>query len=70
MGGMNTSMCLMCGRTRGSVWVLRSRGQFAEACELPALLAAHVDPLMRMWARHLARGPDDMRVGSVAHAHV
>lgn len=23
-----------------------------------------------VWARHLARGPDDMRVGSAAHTHV
>ena len=27
-------------------------------------------PPMRTWARRLARGPDDMRVGSAAHVHV
>ena len=31
---------------------------------------AHVGPMTCEWVRHLARGPDDMRVGSAAHAHI
>ena len=33
-------------------------------------ITAHVGPLICAWARRLARGPDDMRVGSAAHVHV
>ncbi len=32
------------------------------ARELPAFLAAHVDPLIRTWVRHLARGPSNPHV--------
>ena len=36
--------------------------------ELPALLAAHVDPMACAWVRHFARGSDDMRVGPLIRA--
>ena len=39
-------------------------------CHGSSLLRLGAGPLMRAWARHLARGTDDMRVGSAAHAHV
>ena len=38
------------------------------ARELPALLAAHVDPMVCAWVRHFARGSDDMRVGPLIRA--
>ena len=31
---------------------------------------AHVNPMTCAWVRHLAREPDDMRVGSATHAHI
>lgn len=63
----------MCGRTsgHGQVWALGVR-----ECSSPRHASClHSSPrawapLTRAWARHLARGPDDMRVGSASHAHV
>ena len=56
----------MCGRTsgHGQVWALGVR-----ECSSPRHASClHSSP--RAWARHLACGPDDMRVGSASHAHV
>ena len=31
---------------------------------------AHANPMTCAWVRHLAREPDDVSVGSAAHAHI
>ena len=36
----------------------------------PGPVESRLGPLTRAWARHLARGPDDMHVGSAAHTHI
>ena len=74
---MNTPTCPACGRTIGRVRTLSVRG----AVHRGSLIAcaphracgpntSRVGPMRCTWARHLARGTDDMRVGSAAHAHV
>ena len=75
--GVNAFTCLMGGRTIGRVRALSVRGAVRQG----SLIAraphrargpntSRVGPMRCTWARHLARGTDDMRVGSAAHAHV
>ena len=69
--GVNAPTYLICGRTSGLVWALGVR-----ECSSPRHASCLRSsprawaPLTRAWARHLARGPDDMHVGSAAHTHI
>ena len=59
------------------VWALRFRGAVRRgvlaACALRRAGGpsdSHIIPMICVWARHLAREPDDMRVGSAAYVHI
>ena len=59
------------------VWALSVRGAVRRgvlaACALRRARGpsdSHIIPMICAWARHLAREPDDTRVGSAAHAHI
>ena len=55
-------------RTLLKVHSIELHAKLLRARELPALLAAHVDPMVCAWVRHFARGSDDMRVGPLIRA--
>lgn len=57
----------MCERLIGK---LRATLLRLVAVVVGAPVTTHVGPACGAWARHLARGPDDLRVGSAAHTHV
>jgi len=74
---MNTPTCPACGRTIGRVRTLSVRGAVHRGSQIACAPhrargpnTSRVGPMRCTWARHLARGTDDMRVGSAAHAHV
>ena len=56
-------------RTLLKIHSIELHAKLLRARELPALLAARVDPLIRAWVRHFARGSDGTRVGG-AQAHI
>ena len=57
----------MCERLIGK---LRATLLRLVAVVVGAPVTTHVGPACGAWARHLARGPDDMRVGSAAQVYV
>ena len=44
-------------RTLLKVHPIELHAKLLRACELPAFLAAHVDPTLRAWVRYCGRGP-------------
>ena len=59
------------------VWTLSFRGAVRRgvlaACALRRARGpsdSHIIPMICAWARHLAREPDDMRVGIAAYVHI